>query len=70
MKLRIRQRVLAFTDSYDVYDEFGEARYFVRAELIALGHQIHVYDKQTGREVWIPSSPDIPPRMSVGFVLW
>ena len=51
MKLRIRQRVLAFTDSYDVYDEFGEARYFVRAELIALGHQIHVYNKQTGREV-------------------
>ena len=51
VKLRIRQRVFAFADAYDVYDEFGVAQYFVKAELIALGHQIHVYDKKTGREV-------------------
>ena len=29
----------------------GTARYFVRAEFLTLGHQIHVYEKQTGREV-------------------
>lgn len=51
MKLRIRQRVFSWTDSYDVYDENGSPKYTVRAELFALGHQIHVYNKCTGQEV-------------------
>ena len=51
MQLRIRQRVFSWTDSYDVYDETGEARYEVRAEFLTFGHQIHVYDKRTGAEV-------------------
>jgi uncharacterized protein YxjI len=44
MRLLIKQRVFSWSDSYDIYDEDGEKRYFVKAELIALGHQIHVYD--------------------------
>ena len=51
MQLLIRQRVLAITDTYDVYDENGQPRYEVRDELFRMGHQIHVYDKQTGREI-------------------
>lgn len=51
MGLYIRQRIFSWTDSYDVYDESGEARYEVRAEFFSLGHQIHVYDKRTGQEV-------------------
>lgn len=51
MQLYIRQRIFSWTDSYDVYEESGSARYEVRAALFALGHQIHVYDKRTGREV-------------------
>lgn len=51
MELLIRQRVFSWTDSYDVYDETGQPRYEVRAEFFALGHQIHVYEKNTGREV-------------------
>lgn len=51
MELLIKQRVFSWTDSYDVYDETGEARYFVEAEFLTLGHQIHVYDKRSGREV-------------------
>lgn len=51
MQLYIRQRIFSWTDSYDVYDETGDAKYEVKAELFALGHQIHVYDKHTGREV-------------------
>lgn len=51
MRLWIRQRAFSWTDSYDVYDEKGNARYEVRAEFFSLGHQIHVFDKQTGREV-------------------
>lgn len=51
MELLIKQRVFSWTDSYDVYDENGDARYFVQAEFLTLGHQIHVYEKVTGREV-------------------
>ena len=51
MQLRIKQRVFAWSDTYDVYDESGEARYYVEAEFFTFGHQIHVYDKRSGREV-------------------
>lgn len=51
MQLSIKQRVFSWTDTYDVYDETGEARYFVKAEYFSLGHQIHVFDKRSGREV-------------------
>ena len=51
MELRIKQRVFSWTDTYDVYDETGEARYYVKAAAFAFGHQIHVYEKRSGREV-------------------
>lgn len=51
MRLYIKQRVFSWTDSYDVYDESGQPRYFVKAEWLTLGHQIHVYDKRSGQEV-------------------
>ena len=51
MELCIRQRVFAWGDTYDVYDESGEAKYYVKAEIFTFGHQIHVYEKRTGREV-------------------
>lgn len=44
MKLLIKQRVFSWTDSYDIYDEDGNAKYFVKAEMFAFGHQLHVYD--------------------------
>lgn len=52
MKLLIKQRVFSWTDTYDVYDENGEVKYFVKAELIALGHQLHVYDRNR-REIGV-----------------
>lgn len=51
MQLLIKQRVFSWTDSYDVYDETGRARYFVKADFFSFGHQIRVYEKETGREV-------------------
>ena len=51
MELRIKQRVFSWSDTYDVYDESGEPRYYVEAEIFAFGHQIHVYDKRSGQEV-------------------
>lgn len=51
MQLLIKQRVFSWTDSYDIYDETGLARYFVKADFFSLGHRIRVYEKETGREV-------------------
>lgn len=51
MQLHISQRLLSWTDSYDVCDASGQPRYEVRARLLSLGHQIRVFDKQTGEEV-------------------
>ena len=51
MQLYIKQRIFSWTDSYDVYEETGQARYEVRAKFLSLGHQIHVYDKRTGQEL-------------------
>ena len=50
MELLIKQRVFSWTDTYDVCDETGEARYFVKGEFFSLGHKIHIYDKDTGEE--------------------
>ena len=35
MKLLMKQRVFSWTDTYDVYDEAGNKKYFVKAELLA-----------------------------------
>ena len=45
MKLLIKQRVFSWTDSYDVYDEYENPKYYVKAEFLALGHQLHIYDR-------------------------
>lgn len=45
MKLLIKQRVFSWTDTYDVYDEAGNPKYFVKAEFLTLTHQLHVYDR-------------------------
>lgn len=51
MQLLIKQRIFAWGDTYDIYDENGEPRYFVKGKVFSLGHQIHIYDKQTNEEV-------------------
>ncbi|MBR2889440.1 MAG: hypothetical protein IKC09_04105 [Oscillospiraceae bacterium] len=51
MELYIKQRVFAWGDKYDIYDESGQPKYTVESELFTFGHQIHVYDARTGREI-------------------
>ena len=51
MELLIKQRVFSWTDTYDVYDAFGNAKYFVKGAFFSLGHRIHIYRKDTGEEV-------------------
>ena len=53
MKLLIKQRVFSWSDTYDVYDEYGNAKYYVKGELFSLGHQIHVYDSRTREEIGV-----------------
>lgn len=45
MKLLIKQRVFSWSDTYDIYDEEENPKYFVQAEVFSLGHQLHVYDR-------------------------
>lgn len=44
MQLLIKQRVFSWSDTYDIYDEQGNKKYFVKNEFISLGHRLHVYD--------------------------
>ena len=44
MKLMIKQRVFAWGDKFDIYDEFGNVKYFAKGELFSFGHKLHVYD--------------------------
>ena len=46
MKLLIKQRVFSWTDTYDVYDEYDEPKYFVKTEMFRLTHQIHIYYRE------------------------
>ena len=50
MRLLIKQRVFSWTDTYDVYDENENRKYFVKTEMFRMGHQIHVYDA-AGNEI-------------------
>ena len=50
MKLLMKQRVFSWSDTYDVYDENGNPKYFVRNEIFSLLHRIHVSDMQ-GNEI-------------------
>ena len=45
MRLLIKQRVFSWTDSYDVYDENENPKYFVKRSFSPWGHQLHVYDR-------------------------
>lgn len=44
MKLRFRQRVFSWLDSYDIYDENGNVYFRVEGQL-AFSHSFNIYDK-------------------------
>ena len=44
MRLMIKQRVFSWGEKFDIYDEQGNVKYFVKGEIFSLGHQMHVYD--------------------------
>ena len=75
MKLLVKQRVFSWTDSYDVYDENENAKYFVKAEFLSLGHRLHVYD-MAGNELGLIKEkvmsllPVFRPKYDVEFNGW
>lgn len=50
-KLLINQRVFSWTDTYDVYDENGNPKYFVKADIFTIGHRIRIFSHATNREI-------------------
>ena len=50
-QLLIKQKVFSWTDTYDVYDQSGNPKYYVKADFFSIGHRIRVYDKASGREI-------------------
>ena len=56
MQLLIKQRVFSWSDTYDIYDEQGNQKYFVKNEFISLGHRLHVYDWVYQTEIILLSS--------------
>ena len=44
MKLLIKQRVFSWTDTYDIYDEDENVRYFVKGDFFSSGHRLRVFD--------------------------
>lgn len=50
MKFLIKQRAFSWSDTFDIYDEYENKKYFVQEEFLSLGHRLHVYD-MNGHEV-------------------
>lgn len=53
MRLLIKQRVFSWTDTYDVYDEQENPKYFVKSKMFSMGHEIHVSDIRTNQEIGV-----------------
>ena len=49
MRLLIKQRVFSWSDTYDIYDENENIRYFVKAEVFALGRYLCHRHCKSGR---------------------
>lgn len=44
MKLYIKQKVFSFTDSFNVYDQWGKTVYTVQGKFLSIGKKLYVFD--------------------------
>ncbi|WP_019678389.1 LURP-one-related/scramblase family protein [Ruminococcus flavefaciens] len=44
MKLYFKQKVLSFTQSTNIFDEFGNIMFTAEKELLSFGRRMHIYD--------------------------
>ena len=45
MRLIIKKKIIAWTDSFNVFDEYDNKKYTVKADLISIGRVFRVYDE-------------------------
>ena len=43
MKLYIRQKILSLTDTFDIYDEYQNQKYYAKCDFTILLHQLRVF---------------------------
>lgn len=43
MKLYIKQHILTLTDTYDIYDENGDMKYYAKCDFTLFLHQLRIY---------------------------
>ena len=46
MKFLIKQRVFSWSDTFDIYDEYENKKYFVQAEVMIGGHSCGIIKKK------------------------
>lgn len=44
MKLYIKQKVFSFSDSFNVYDQWGKVVYTVQGKMFSIGKKLYVFD--------------------------
>lgn len=44
MNLYLKQKVFSWGDSFTVYDENGNDKYYVEGEIFTFGKKLHIYD--------------------------
>ena len=51
MKLYLKQKVFSWGDSFTVYDENGNDKYYVEGEIFSFGKKLHIYDLSKAYEL-------------------
>lgn len=45
MRLLLKQKVFSWSDSYEIYDDNGAIKYYVKSDIFSLSHKLRVYDQ-------------------------
>ena len=49
MQLLIKEKIFSWRDSYNIYDENENKKYFVKGKIISLTHTFNVYDNNNNK---------------------
>lgn len=52
-KLYIKQKVFSWGDKFKIYNEFGDAVFEVKGEVLSLGKKLHIYDRNSEETAFI-----------------
>ena len=63
MKIYVKQKVISWSNSFTVKDEYGDDRWYAKSEIFSLGLKLHVIDADgveralIRRKLWTPFFP-------------